>query len=67
MKKADIEKVKAFFSTSDDQYRPVRQDVESHPRQCVIIATVNGEHGYLRDVTGNRRYWIVKSNQPRHR
>jgi predicted P-loop ATPase len=68
MKKADIEKVKAFFSTSDDQYRPsYGKTVESHPRQCVIIATVNGEHGYLRDVTGNRRYWIVKSNQPRHR
>jgi predicted P-loop ATPase len=68
MKKADIEKVKAFFSTSDDQYRPsYGRTVESHPRQCVIIATVNGEHGYLRDVTGNRRYWIVKSNQPRHK
>ncbi len=68
MKKADIEKVKAFFSTSDDQYRPsYGRTVESHPRQCVIIATVNGDHGYLRDVTGNRRYWIIKSNLKRHR
>lgn len=67
MKKADIEKVKAFFSTSDDQYRPsYGKVVESHPRQCVIIATVNGEHGYLRDITGNRRYWIIKSNLPRY-
>ena len=68
MKKMDIEKVKAFFSTSDDQYRPsYGKTVESHPRQCVIIATVNGEHGYLRDITGNRRYWIVKSNMDRHK
>lgn len=68
IKKTDIEKVKAFFSTSDDQYRPsYGKVVESHPRQCVIIATVNGEHGYLRDITGNRRYWIIKSNLARHK
>jgi len=46
MKKADIEKVKAFLSTSDDKYRPsYGKVVESHPRQCIIIATVNGERG----------------------
>lgn len=68
MKKADIERVKAFFSTTDDKYRPsYGRTVESHPRQCVIIATVNGEHGYLRDITGNRRFWIVRSNQERHK
>jgi predicted P-loop ATPase len=67
MKKMDIEKVKAFFSTSDDKYRPsYGKVVESHPRQCVIIATVNGEHGYLRDITGNRRYWVIKSHLERH-
>ena len=64
MKKADIEKVKAFVTTRDDKYRPsYGRTVESHPRQCVIIATVNGERGYLRDITGNRRYWIIKLNQ----
>ena len=64
MKKADIEKVKAFLSTSDDKYRPsYGKTVESHPRQCIIIATVNGERGYLRDITGNRRFWVVKCHQ----
>lgn len=64
MKKADIEKVKAFLSTSDDMYRPsYGRAVESHPRQVVIIATVNGERGYLRDITGNRRFWVVKCRQ----
>jgi len=64
MKKADIEKVKAFLSTSDDKYRPsYGKTVESHPRQCIIIGSVNGERGYLRDITGNRRFWIVKVHQ----
>lgn len=64
MKKADIEKVKSFLSTSDDKYRPsYGRVVESHPRQCIIIGTVNGERGYLRDITGNRRFWIIKVHQ----
>lgn len=64
MKKADIEKVKSFLSTSDDKYRPsYGRVVESHPRQSIIIGTVNGERGYLRDITGNRRFWIVKVHQ----
>ena len=68
MKKADIEKVKAFLSTSDDKYRPsYGKVVESHPRQCIIIATVNGERGYLRDITGNRRFWIIKVHQKRQK
>ena len=68
MKKADIEKVKAFLSTSDDKYRPsYGKNVESHPRQCIIIATVNGERGYLRDITGNRRFWIIKLHQKKQK
>lgn len=64
MKKADVEKVKSFLSTSDDKYRPsYGKVVESHPRQCIVVATVNGERGYLRDITGNRRFWIVKCRQ----
>jgi predicted P-loop ATPase len=68
MKKADIEKVKAFLSTSDDKYRPsYGRVVESHPRQCIVIATVNGERGYLRDITGNRRFWIIKVHQKKQK
>ena len=64
MRKADIEKVKAFLSTTDDAYRPsYGRVVESHPRQCIIVGTVNGENGYLRDTTGNRRFWVVKCRQ----
>lgn len=61
MKKADIEAVKAFISRRDDKYRAsYGRVVESHPRQSIIVATVNGENGYLRDATGNRRFWPVK-------
>ena len=64
MKKADIEKVKSFLSSCNDKFRPsYGRTVESHPRQGIMVATVNGDRGYLRDITGNRRFWIVKLHQ----
>ena len=64
MKKADIEKVKSFLSSSDDKFRPsYGKTVESHPRQGIMVASVNGDRGYLRDINGNRRFWVVKLHQ----
>ena len=61
MKKADINKVKAFISRQDDKYRAsFGRRVTPHPRQCVFFGTTNSENGYLRDITGNRRFWNVK-------
>ncbi len=61
MRKADIDKVKAFISRQDDKYRAsFGRRVTPHPRQCVFFGTTNSEKGYLRDVTGNRRFWTVK-------
>lgn len=61
MKKADIDKVKAFISRQDDKYRAsFGRRVTPHPRQCVLFGTTNSENGYLRDITGNRRFWNVK-------
>ena len=63
MKKADIDKVKAFISRQDDKYRAsFGRRVTPHPRQCVFFGTTNSENGYLRDITGNRRFWNVKVN-----
>ncbi|MGN0954317.1 VapE domain-containing protein, partial [Dialister sp.] len=60
MKKADIETVKSFISRRDDKYRASYGiTVESHPRQCIIVGTTNAENGFLRDITGNRRFWPV--------
>ncbi len=61
MKKADIDKVKAFISRQDDKYRAsFGRRVTPHPRQCVFFGTTNSKSGYLRDITGNRRFWNVK-------
>jgi len=61
MKKTDVETVKSFLSRVDDKYRAsYGLNVESHPRQCVIVGTTNSETGFLRDITGNRRFWPIK-------
>jgi len=60
MKKVDIEIIKSFLSRTDDIYRPsYGRVVESHPRQCIVVGSTNAENGFLRDITGNRRFWPV--------
>lgn len=61
MRKTDVETVKSFLSRVDDKYRAsYGVNVENHPRQCVIVGSTNAETGFLRDITGNRRFWPVK-------
>ena len=60
MRKMEVETVKGFLSRTDDKYRAAyARTVESHPRQCIIVGSTNAENGFLRDVTGNRRFWPV--------
>ena len=64
MKKADVEAVKSFVSRQSDNYRAAfGHYTETRPRRCIIVGSTNNEEGFLRDVTGNRRFWpvLVKS------
>lgn len=61
LRKMDVETVKSFITRTDDKFRQsYGVHVENHPRQCIIVGTTNSEKGFLRDVTGNRRFWPVQ-------
>ncbi|MEW5952649.1 MAG: virulence-associated E family protein [Bacillota bacterium] len=59
-KKAEVEVVKSFLSRQKDVYRPSygRRTIE-YPRQCILVGSTNNDTGFLRDTTGNRRFWPV--------
>jgi len=60
LKKVDVETVKSFISRTDDKFRQsYGVNVESHPRSNIIVGSTNAESGFLRDITGNRRFWPV--------
>lgn len=61
--RAEVNKIKAFASRQEDRSRMAYgRFVESRPRQAIFIGTTN-EATYLRDQTGNRRFWPVKTSK----
>lgn len=59
MTKSEMNTVKQFLSKCDDVYRAAYgQRTEKYLRQCIIVGTTN-EAEYLKDYTGNRRFWPV--------
>ena len=66
MRRAEAETIKLYISKQVDRFRPAYgRRTQEFPRQCIFIGTTN-EAQFLRDRTGNRRFWIVDTpNEPR--
>lgn len=60
MNKADANATKQFLSSSEDLFRPpYGQRMLRRPRHAVIGGTTNADT-FLRDVTGDRRFWPLE-------
>ncbi len=63
MRKGEVDALKSTLSRRSDRARLAygRHPVEI-PRKCIIIGSTNSEH-YLKDSTGNRRFWPVRCGE----
>lgn len=59
LNKAEMNTIKGFLSKQEDIYRaPFARRTMPHPRNCILVGTTNDAE-FLRDKTGNRRFWPV--------
>lgn len=59
MARSEVGRIKQFLSQSEDIFRqPYGRRTNLYPRRCVFFGTSNNSE-YLRDRTGNRRFWPV--------
>lgn len=57
--KAESTRAKQFFGSDKDRYRPsYGRRAQDFSRQCVFAGSTN-QDSYLKDPTGNRRYWPI--------
>lgn len=59
MNKSEMNTVKQFLSKTEDVYREAYgRRTKPFPRSCIIVGTTNDKE-FLKDRTGNRRFWPV--------
>lgn len=59
IRKADYSSFKAAISERVDKYRkPYGRETHNAPRHSLFVATTN-ESNFLKDPTGNRRFWVL--------
>lgn len=66
LNKAEMNTIKGFLSKQEDIYRaPYGRRTAVYKRGCVIVGTTNDVE-FLRDKTGNRRFWPVDLGKQPH-
>jgi virulence-associated protein E/DNA primase RepB-like protein len=61
MRHTDVNKIKAFASRAVDRARPAyARFSEARPRRGIFVGTTNDDQ-YLKDETGNRRFWPIRT------
>lgn len=59
LRRSEVTATKQFITATSDRYRGAyTRKAEDHPRQCIFAGTTN-EGSFLRDNTGERRFWIL--------
>ena len=63
--RSEVSTIKQFLSIREDRYRAAYgRYSQTYPRTCVIFGTTNTTE-FLKDTTGNRRFWPVDVGEQR--
>ncbi|MGM9936579.1 MAG: VapE domain-containing protein [Candidatus Ornithomonoglobus sp.] len=63
LNKTDSNKVKQIMAQETDRFRAAYgRNVQDCPRRCIFFGTTNDSE-FLRDATGNRRFWPVDTGE----